>query len=71
MDRTLRLVLLGAVVSGSAGCRSASEGSPAGDVAHVRQEVARRTGAAYGTPMRRLRAEGWPVPLLLPGGLLD
>lgn len=49
MDTTLRLVLLGAVVAGSAGCRSASDGSPAGDIAHVRQDVARRTGAAYGT----------------------
>jgi outer membrane protein, heavy metal efflux system len=46
MHRTVQLMLLGAVVAGLSGCRSASEGSPAGDVAHVRRDVARRTGAA-------------------------
>lgn len=47
MHRTLWLALLGALVAGSAGCRSASEGSPAGDVAHVREDVVRRTGAVH------------------------
>jgi outer membrane protein, heavy metal efflux system len=50
MLRRLWVAAIPLVLASTSACRSSSEGSPAGDVAHVSSDVARRTGVAATLP---------------------